>query len=114
LVKWCIYCTVTGRRMKVDQDTSAYFSISDRDDIGYEDKLKAYEELAQRHFETDSYYEFCARHLPHADEVMQEYVDSEEFDRLLVDTVASTFPAHEHEMFVSHYRGLVRTWATSS
>jgi hypothetical protein len=111
LAKWCIFCTVTGRRMKVDQDTSAYFSISDRGDLGYEDKLKAYEELAMRHFQTDSYAEFCAQHLPHADEVMREYVTSDEFDRLLVETVTSAFPAHEHDVFVSHYRGLVKAWA---
>jgi hypothetical protein len=111
LAKWCIYCTVTGRRMEVDQDTSAYFSISDREDLGYKDKLRAYEELARRHFQTDSYFEFCAQHLPHADEVMHEYVTSEEFDRLLIDTVTSTFPAHEHEKFVAHYRGLVGAWA---
>jgi hypothetical protein len=111
LAKWCIYCTVTGRRMKVDQDTSAYFSISDREDLGYKDKLRAYEELARRHFQTDSYFEFCAQHLPHADEVMNEYVTSEQFDRLLIDTVTSTFPVHEHEKFVSHYRGLVGAWA---
>ena len=111
LAKWCIFCTVTGRRMKVDQDTSAYFSISDRGDLGYEDKLKAYEELAMRHFQADSYADFCAQHLPHADEVMREYVTSDEFDRLLVETVTSAFPAHEHDVFVSHYRGLVKAWA---
>jgi hypothetical protein len=42
---------------------------------------------------------------------MNEYVTSEEFDRLLIETVTSAFPPHEHEMFVSHYRGLVRAWA---
>jgi hypothetical protein len=30
---------------------------------------------------------------------------------MLVDTVQSTFPAHEHEHFVAHYRGLLAAWA---
>src|SRR2546430_9490130 len=25
LVKWCVFCAVTGRRMRVDQDTRTYF-----------------------------------------------------------------------------------------
>ena len=31
--------------------------------------------------------------------------------RVLVDTVRSTFPTHEHEHFVAHYRGLLGAWA---
>ena len=34
----------------------------------------------------------------------------QDFDRLLVETVRSTFPAHEHEHFVAHYRGLLAAW----
>ncbi len=26
-------------------------------------------------------------------------------------TVRATFPAHEHEHFVAHYRGLLAAWA---
>jgi hypothetical protein len=29
---------------------------------------------------------------------------------MLVDTVATTFPAHEHEQFVAHYRGILGAW----
>jgi hypothetical protein len=30
---------------------------------------------------------------------------------VLVDTVQSTFPEHEQEHFVTHYRGLLAAWA---
>jgi hypothetical protein len=30
---------------------------------------------------------------------------------VIVDTVRATFPAHEHERFVEHYRGLLDAWA---
>jgi hypothetical protein len=40
-----------------------------------------------------------------------EYVQSAEFDRLLVATVQRTFPPHEHEQLVAHYHGLVGAWA---
>ena len=40
-----------------------------------------------------------------------EFVESADFDRLLVETVTTTFPPHEHEKFISHYRGLLGAWA---
>jgi hypothetical protein len=36
-----------------------------------------------------------------------DWVVSGDFDRLLVDTVRSTYPDHEHDRFVAHLRGLV-------
>ena len=42
LVKWCVFCVVTGRRMAIDQDKRRYFEIGDRDDLGYEEKLREY------------------------------------------------------------------------
>ena len=31
-----------------------------------------------------------------------------DFDQLLVDTVTTTFPAHEHDQFIAHFRGPAR------
>jgi hypothetical protein len=45
------------------------------------------------------------------DEHAHEWFTSPEFDRVLVETVQATFPAHEQEQFVAHYRGLLRSWA---
>ncbi|MGH3102569.1 MAG: hypothetical protein ACRDN6_00515 [Gaiellaceae bacterium] len=111
LVKWSIFCTVTGRGMRINQDTRSYFEIGDRDDLSYEQKLAEYRRLADAYFQTDEYEEFCAEHLAALDELMVEYVESREFDNLIVRTVASTFPAHEHERFVAHFRGLLEAWA---
>jgi hypothetical protein len=111
LVRWSAFCVATGRPNLIDQDTRQYFDLGDRDDLGYEDKLAAYRSLADGFFEVERYAEFCAEALPHADEVLLEYVESDDFDRLLVATVQSTFPQHEHERFVAHYRGLLDAWA---
>jgi hypothetical protein len=45
------------------------------------------------------------------DELVLEWVSSTDFDRLLVDTVHSTYPAHEQDRFAAHLRGLVGQWA---
>ena len=111
LIKWSIFCTVTGRQMKKDIVTQPYIDIGDRDDLSYEEKIAAYGRLADEHFETARYNEFCEKYLPHVDELMLEYIESSEFDQLLVYTVKEAFPAHEHDKFVSHYRGLLAAWA---
>jgi len=111
LVKWCVFCVVTGRRMRLDTELRRFFEVADDPGRSWGEKLAAYRRLADEYVEADRYAEFCAEHLPHLDEAMVDYVDSEEFDRLLVRTVRSAFPAHEHEQFVAHYRGLLAAWA---
>ena len=45
---------------------------------------------------------------------MHDWVASPEFDRLLVETVQATYPPHEHERFLAHFRGLVGMWVADS
>jgi hypothetical protein len=110
LVKWCAFCTVTDRPMRVSQDLGSYFAVGDRDDLGYEEKLALYRELVDAHFQTGLYAEFCAEALPRLDELALEWFASPEFDALLVEVVSATFPAHEHEEMVARHRGLVGQW----
>jgi hypothetical protein len=111
LLRWSVFCTVTGRRPRLDLDTANYFAIADRDDLSYAEKLAGYRKLADEYFETDRYQDFCASRLGHLDEIVREWVTGPDFDRLLVDTVRSTYPEHEHEKFFAHFRGLVGMWA---
>jgi hypothetical protein len=110
LLKWTVFCVVTGRRPQLDLDTRRYFEVGDRHDLDYTDKLAAYRRLSDEYFEAERYHDFCARRLPHVDELLFDWVDSADFDNLLVDTVRSTYPPHEHERFVAHLRGLVGQW----
>ena len=112
LVRWTAFCTISRRRMRINQNTRDYFELGDRADLPYEEKLREYRRLSDEYFQADAYREFCAEHLAHVDELVVEYVESSEFDELLVQTVTSTFPAHEHEHFVAHYRGLLAAWAS--
>jgi hypothetical protein len=111
LVRWSLFCTVTEREMRIDQNTRDYFDIGDREDMSYEEKIAAYQKLNDEYFDTARYQEFCAKHLPHVDETMVEFVESQDFDDMLVETVRSTFPANEHDKFIPHYRGLLGAWA---
>jgi hypothetical protein len=111
LLRWSAFCLVTGRQMRIDQDTRRYFDIGDRDDLSYEDKLREYRRLADEYFEVERYADFVSEHLTELDELVVDYVEGPELDALLVDTITSTFPAHEHDRMVEHYRGLVAAWA---
>jgi hypothetical protein len=111
LVKWSVFCTATGRRPRYDLETRRYFDIADRDDLSYREKLRAYRELADSYFDVDHYTEFCATALAPLDEIVLEWVQGPDFDQLLVDTVRATFPEHEHDHFIAHFRGLLAAWA---
>lgn len=112
LVRWSAYSLVTGRKTKVDLRTHRYFEIADDDSLDYDAKLNAYLRLADEHFESERYHTWCADHLPHVDEQVLEWVSGPGFDRLLQDTVRVTYPRHEHEQFLAHFRGLIGMWVT--
>ena len=85
--------------------------IADREGLTYADRLNEYRKLADRQLDVDRYQEFCARHLADVDEITVDWVESDDFDRLLIRTVISTYPEHEREMFLGHFRGLLGLWA---
>ena len=70
--------------MRLNQRTKEYFLVGDDEGLGYEEKLARYEELADAYFRTEEFEEFCADVLPHLDELTVDYVESAEFDELLV------------------------------
>jgi hypothetical protein len=110
LVRWSVFCCVTGRRPRIDLDTRSYFDIGDRDELSYGEKLAAYRELADVYFDTDYYEEFCAEHLAELDERVLEWIKSAHFERLLFDTVRMGYPPHEHDQFMGHFHGLIDLW----
>jgi hypothetical protein len=111
LLRWSAFCVVTGRQPRLDTDTRRYFDIGDDPDRSYDEKLAGYRELADEYFETDRYHEFCATRLAHVEEMVHEWVTSPAFDELLLETVKGTYPEHEHDRFIAHFRGLLGSWA---
>jgi hypothetical protein len=112
LLRWTVFCVVTGRAPQLDLDTRHYFEIGDRDDLSYADKLARYRKLSDDYFEVERYHDFCASRLPHVDELVLDWIDSPEFDALLMETIQSTYPPHEQERFAAHFRGLVGQWVS--
>lgn len=110
LLRWSLYCMITDRPNHLDLDSRAYFEIADRDDLDYSDKLTAYRGLADAYFGTEHYHDWCDSRLRHFDEIALDWFAGPTMDQVIVDTVRATFPVHEQEMFVEHFRGLIAAW----
>ncbi|HSS67069.1 MAG TPA: hypothetical protein VLK34_00865 [Nocardioidaceae bacterium] len=110
LVKWSAFCVATGRQPRSQVDAKPWFAVADDPALSYDDKIGAYQRLADAYFERDRYDEFCATALPDIDEMVVDWVGSQEFEDLLEQTVVATYPAHEVEQFLAHFRGLIGLW----
>jgi hypothetical protein len=110
LVRWCAFCVATERPMRINQSTPDFFAVADGDAI-WDEKVTEYRRLADEYFQVEAYEEFCAEALGDLEEIVAEYFEGPDFDRLLVETVKATFPSYEHERFVEQYRGLLAGWA---
>jgi hypothetical protein len=110
LVKWCVFAVATGRRPRLDVAAGRYFEIADDPGACYAEKLDAYRALANAYFDSERYQDFCATRLSHVDEIVLDWVAGPRFDDLLVQTVRSVYPAHEHDQFIAHLRGLLGLW----
>lgn len=110
LLSWSVFCAVTGRRPRVDTNSREWFDIADDPDLTFDQKLGRYGMLADQYFQADEYREFCATALADLPELVLDWIDSPDFDALLVETVRSTYPAHEHDQFLAHFRGLLGLW----
>ena len=111
LVAWCVFCTVTERPMRINQSTRDFFAVADDEGLAYEDKLERYGALADRYFDADAFWEFRAATLPHLDELVVEYAESEEFDRLIVNVILTEEPPHKQERLIERSRTAVKAWA---
>jgi hypothetical protein len=111
LIAWCLFCTVTGRSMSINQSTRDYFDVGDRDELTYEEKLERYRELADAHLQAAAFAEFRDAALPHLDEAMVEYIESAEFDELLDRIIRTEEQPGMQELLIERTRVLIRTWA---
>ena len=67
LLRWSLFCTTTGRKPVSHVDPTPWFAIADRTDLSYDEKLAAYDAVADHHFDTERYRDFCASRLGELD-----------------------------------------------
>ena len=111
LLRWTVYCVVTGRSPRTQVDTGPWFAVAD-EDLDYPGRLAAYQALADDYFETERYRAFCESALPHVDEMVLEWIDGPDFASLLHSTIQQTYPPHEWDRFEAHFGGLLGMWVS--
>ncbi|MEZ6187078.1 MAG: hypothetical protein R3F62_18970 [Planctomycetota bacterium] len=109
LLAWTLFCVVTDRPMKIGIDPQPYFDVADSE-RSYEEKLEAYEVLADKHFDRVAFEEFKAEQLSELGQATYDFMRSPDLERILDQTVADIFPAHEHGAFKAHFGGLLGHW----
>jgi hypothetical protein len=113
LVSWCVFCAVTGRHMRINQNTRDYFTVGDSD-LPYEEKLARYRALADAYFQTEEFEAFCGEALPDLDEVMLEYVESPEFDGVIVSSMQAEVEPERQEEMIERSRASTAAWAADA
>ena len=110
LLRWSIFCAVTGRKMRQTLDWQPYYEIAADPDLSLRDKLTGYGKIARERLEADKFQEFCDQHLAHLDEVAWDYFGSAHAKGAVSAKVQALFPEHEHEKFTEHFWGLIQFW----
>jgi hypothetical protein len=111
LVAWCAFCAVTGRPMRINQDTRDYFAVGDDEGLSYEEKLERYGALADAYFQGAEFEAFRAEVLGHLDELTLDYVEGREFDATLVSSIQGEVEPERHEEMIDRCRTNVAAWA---
>ncbi len=109
-LRWSIFCAVTKRKFRMNQDWAPFYAVAADRDRPYRDKLRAYAAIAAERFETDRFEEFCADHLANLDEVTWEFFATPVARAAIRAKVAALFPAHEVEQFTELFWNRIQAW----
>lgn len=116
MVRWLIFCAVTSRKKRVDfaYHWERFFEVADQHEKGeldYAAALAAYEAIADEHFDTVRFHEFCAEHMADFDEIALDFFTSDQFMEILKVEVDNYFTIpHERPQKMAHYEGIFRFW----
>ena len=108
-LRWSIFCAVTKKKFRRTLDWDPFYAIA-ATDLPYREKLRAYAKVARDRFETDKFDEFCAKHLPHLDEVAWEFFGTPAAKDAFRQKVAALYPKHEVELFTELFWKRVQAW----
>jgi methionyl-tRNA synthetase len=96
--------------MRQNQNWQPFFDIADEPGLDSEQKLDRYAQLAEEHFETARFEEFCNTHLAHLDEVTHEFFGTAIAKDAVNQKVVSLFPAREVDMFTDYFWEKIQDW----
>ena len=108
-MRWTLFCAATKRPMRLNLDWQPFFDVAAMD-LPYREKIRAYGDVARKHFDSTRFEEFCATHLPHLDEVAWNFFGTERARVAVRKKVEALFPQHEWDHFTEHFWSEVQKW----
>ncbi len=116
MVKWLTYNAITGRTKPVfGRDWDDYHAIMDQannENWKYMDKLNEYAAIADKHFSTYQFENFCNDSLSDFDIKALEFFESEQFEDIISESVKRYFKVpHEVPEKMMHYHGILKFWS---
>lgn len=108
-IRWSVFCAITKRKFKKTLDWEPYYEIAEKD-LPYAEKLAGYAKLANAHFDTERFEEFCAKHLANLDEVAWEFFGTQAAKDAFRAKVTALYPKHEIEPFTELFWNRVQAW----
>jgi len=108
-LKWSIFVAVTKKKFRKTLDWDPFYAIAAKD-LPYREKLAGYAKIANERFETAAFEEFCAKHLPHLDEVAWEFFGTQAAKDAFRAKVTALYPKHEIEQFTELFWNRVQAW----
>lgn len=108
-VRWSIFCAATKRKMRRNLDWEPYYAIAAKD-IPFTEKLKQYGAHARRILQANEFTDFCAKYLPHLDEVAREFFGTTRAKEAVRLKTAALFPEREVEQFTELFFGRIQQW----
>ena len=110
LLRWTVFCAATKRKPRLVPDWDRFFAVADDATLSFEDKLAAYDAIANEMFDADRFEAFCAEHLAHLDEVAWTFFGTDAFKEIVRSKVAALYPKHEIDLFTDHFFDQVQKW----
>jgi hypothetical protein len=108
-IRWSLFCAATKRPFRRNLDWEPYYAVREKQ-LPYLEQMREYGKLAERHFDTEKFQEFCGTHLAHLDEVAWEFFGTETAKDAVHRKVEALFPEDEVEKFAEHFWGLLQFW----
>ncbi|MEM7200844.1 MAG: hypothetical protein AAF628_11290 [Planctomycetota bacterium] len=108
-MRWSLFCAATKRPMRRNLDWGPYFAVAKKK-LPFREKLRAYGDLARKHFDHQRFAEFCDEHLSSLDAVAHEYFGTDRAKSAVRAKVEALFPEHEWDEFTEKFWGAVQTW----
>jgi hypothetical protein len=108
-LRWTLFCAATRRPMRKTLDWEPFLAVA-REDRPFAEKLDRYAAIAEERFETPRFEAWCAKHLPHLDDVANDFFGTAVAKDAVRQKVAALFPAHEVEKFTELFWGRIQQW----